>query len=384
MTSPVNLDSLFDNIDTLSEKLAESQKKAAGPKGKTGGGTPNYKNLDMVFIGVPVGSYELKVIADSEGKLVEEIMLHSVKIGASKVTVNCKGEGCEICQRVKKLSDMDNKAAWKFNPYKLTKLLIKIGDVNEGAKSLTPGKVYAAYADEKFLKPLLDSIRTNKKYFKDGLGKMLTASETSPGFLVTSSRAKKRSTYNFQFVDQISIPGIDVKETFGSENFKNSSFGFFRNNFINNKKVEEAVRLLDSLIVNTAKTGAKASDTPPAGGGASDQGKTETPEKSTPQETTTQSTPEVDQNDAATPPFQVDTPVNEVETQAKEAVAQADATTTVSDTVVGGVPVINCKDLGANNLPKCISYFDPNNEMCSSQCQHKRDCLMKAMEAGRI
>lgn len=250
MASP-NLDTLFDSIDTLSEKIAESQKKN-GPKGKSGGGTQNFKNLDMVFIGVPVGSYELKVMTDSEGALVEEVMLHSIKIGNSKVTVNCKGEGCEICQRVKKLDEMGNKAAWKFNPYKLTKLLIKIGDVNEGAKSLKPGQVYAAYADDKFLKPLLDAIRTNKKYFKEGLGKMLTASETSPGFLVTSSRAKKRSTYNFQFVDQISIPGVDVKEVFGSDKFKNGSFGFFRNNFINTKKVEEAVRLLDSLIVNTA------------------------------------------------------------------------------------------------------------------------------------
>jgi hypothetical protein len=376
--SGVNLDNLFDDIEKLSDKISESEKKGGKSGGKSGGsGGQGFKNLDMVFIGIPTGSYELKVMVDSEGKLVEEVMLHTVKVGTGKATVNCKGEGCEICERVKKLDELKNKAAWKFSPYKLSKLLIKIGDVNEGGKGLEPGKVYAAYADEKFLKPLLDAIRTNKKYFKDDLVKMMTASENSPGFLVTASKAKKRSTFNFQFVQQISIPGVNIKEVFGTESFKNTSYGFFRNNFVNQKKFDEAVRMLDSLIVNTAKT----TGTAPAGGGEGGNEGKQDPAPNTPANDNSQQQSSQDDNKSTgsetssstatedkTPPVD-QTPANDVVDQ--------------SQTPTGDI-VINCKDVGEDGNPKCKGYFDPNNEMCSGQCQHKRDCLMMAMDAGRI
>lgn len=357
-----DIDSLFGQIDTMAKDLEQekAQRKKSG-----GGKNIEFKNLEMTFLGAPKGSYEMRVIVDGNGKFSEEINLHTIQIGKEKkITLTCMGESCEICKRQKKLDDLKNKAAWKFRPYKLHKILVKIGDV-PSAKGLNAGQVYIAYIDDKYFKPLIDTITNSKKYFKDDIAKMLTPTERSGGFLVNASTTGKTATYNFNFVPQMVIDAIDVKEIFGYEKYKIENFGYFRNGKVNEDKLKKALQGLDSLILATA--------------GKSAPSTTETKEDKvdTPASNNTSDTPSV--NDEV--PFDADPPSEPVEkVQAEEVVKEAPVVATIDPNNI----VRNSKELKSDGTPQCMSYFDPNNSECSTVCQHKRDCLMATMDAGRV
>lgn len=347
-----SLDDLFNQIDKVADDLNKQATSGGGKKG-TGKGKTNFgKSLDMTFLAAVMGGYELKPFVDSAGKVVEEIYLHTVKTATSKVTITCKGEGCTICALAKKLDDMKNKAAWKFKPYKLNKILVKIGDSQ--TEKLKAGNVYVAYVDDSFFKPMIESIKTNKKYFPTELGKMLHANEDSPGFVVNASSSGKKSSYNFNFISQISIKAIDIKEVFGTETYKLENLGYFRKNYIDPQKLASAESIIQKLIIATAENAA-----------AKKAGTSEEVKK-----------PEV--KDEVKPDVIPDAKVESTTT-----------TTTTTETIAvtevdGSTYPKNSKELDDKGNPLCFGYFDPNSGVCSQECQHKRQCLTVAMDNDRI
>lgn len=360
-----DIDSLFSTIDSIGKDL-EAEKAQRSKKGG-GGGKLEFKNLEMTFLGAPKGSYEMRVIIDGNGKFSEEISLHTIQIGKEKkITITCTGENCEVCKRQKKLDEMKNKAAWKFRPYKLHKILVKIGDV-PSAKGLNPGQVYVAYVDDKYFKPLIDTINNSKKYYKDDIAKMLTPTEKSGGFLVNASTTGKTSTYNFNFIPQMVIDAINIKEIFGYDKYKIENFGYFRNGHVNEEKLKKAISGLDSLILATAgkKVSTTSADPEPESHGEDESN----------QNAETTDHP-VDNN----PPFEPDNKVEKIVAESVDA-----PTAPVVATIDPAKLVRNSKALSdADGKPQCMSYFDPNDSECSASCQHKRDCLLATMEAGRV
>lgn len=347
MSASINIDDLFNQIDQVSEKL---EAKNQGNSGKGGKKKVSFKNLDMTFIAGILGNYEMKLFVDSTGKLSEDIYIHTVKSSTAKVTVPCKGEGCTLCALQQKLEDMKNKAAWKFKPYKLNKFIFKVGDSQ--VSGLKAGTVYVAYADDNYFKPLIDSIRTNKKYFPNELGLMLHAKESSPGLVVNASKTGKKTSYNFNFISTLKINGVNEVEVFGNDHtYKLENLGYFRSNYIDATKLASAESILQKLIIATAEKSVS-------------KDKDSTPEKET---TSTTETPKAETS--------------------SEPVKTEDVPKEAPKEEVNSEPVVIVRDsklLGEDGKPKCFSEFDPNSKACSTECQHKRECLMKAMELGKI
>lgn len=349
-----SLDDLFNQIDKVADDLSKQAPKGDGKKGGAKGKTNFGKSLDMTFLAAVMGGYELKPFIDSTGKVSEDIYLHTVKTATTKVTITCKGEGCTICALQKKLDDMKNKAAWKFKPYKLNKILVKIGDSQ--TDKLKAGNVYVAYVDDAYFKPMIESIKTNKKYFPAELGKMLHADQDSPGFVVNASTSGKKASFNFNFISQIAIKAVDIKEVFGTETYKLENLGYFRKNYIDPQKLASAESIIQKLIIATAENAAAKK------GGTT----TEEPKKTDPV---------------------VEPKTPDVTTVTSDAKVDSTTTTTenISVTQVDGANAPkNSKELGADGNPLCFGYFDPNSGTCSQECQHKRNCLTVAMDNDRI
>lgn len=344
-TGTNSLDALFEQIDQVAENLEKASKASGNKKSKN----TEFKNLDMTFLGAVTGTYEMKPFVDSEGKLVEEIYLHTVKTSTAKVTVPCKGEGCTLCALQEKLDKMKNKAAWKYKPYKTNKILVKIGDSQ--VEALKSGTVYVAYVDDSFFKPLVESIRTNKKYYPNELGSMLQAKESSAGMVVNASRGAKKTSYNFNFIAGLKISAVNEKEVFGHDKYKLENLGFFRKNYINATKLATAESILQKLILATAD---KAVEKKEAEAPKADEVKT-APEEV---QAKTETTPEVK-------------------------VEEPQVTNTIEATQIDP-NIKDPKSVGANGNPNCFGYFDPNSDVCSQNCQHKRLCLLDSMENGRI
>lgn len=340
-----DIDSLFTQIDEMSTKLQNQVNTSTNKTGTTG--NKDFKNVETSFLGGSIGTYEMKVFLDSDGKLFDDVYLHTIKLGNDKATVTCSGEDCPVCARVKKLTDLKNKAAWKFNKYKLNRLLVKIGDLPiGGVNGLKPGTVYLAYVDDKYFKTLIDSIKVNSKYFKDKLALMMDGKSNSAGFLVSASKAKKGVTHNFQFIDQLKISGVSAQEVFGVEKYKLANLGYFRSGFVSADKQKKAVSMLDSLIMNTIKT----------------SGSSNTPVTETKTSNTQDPEPkhvEVEQSDS-----KIDT----VDVSAFDPTSARD-----------------CKVIDpSTNNPTCFGYFETNMEMCTQKCSFKRSCMMEAMDNGTL
>lgn len=357
MSDATNLDDLFAQIDKVAEDLKQTQAsgdKKGGGKGKTNFG----KSLDMVFLAAVMGGYEAKPFVDSTGKVVEELYLHTVKTATAKVTVPCKGEGCTICALQKKLDGMKNKAAWKFKPYKVNKILIKIGDSQ--TDKLKAGNVYVAYVDDSYFKPMIDSIKTNKKYFAESLGDMLQAAKDSAGFVVNASKSGKKSSYNFNFIEKLQIKGVDIKEVFGTESYKLENLGYFRKNYIDPQKLSTAESIINKMILATAEAAAAKK------GG--DSGKTEPDSESKKPVESTETKSDSGNSDSTPAPV-----VEETKIEVKQV-----------DTIDRSSLPKDPKNTDENGDPLCFGYFDPNSQVCSTQCQHKRKCLTEAMNNDRI
>jgi hypothetical protein len=332
-----SLDDLFAQID----EVATSLEKAQQTQGKKKPTDQNFKNLDMVFLATQMGTYELKLFTDSDGKIHEEVFLHTVKTATAKVTVPCKGENCTVCALQQKLDGMKNKAAWKFKAYKVNKILVKIGDSQ--VKTLKAGTVYVAYVDDGYFKPLIESIRTNKKYYPEDLAKMLKATENSAGMVVSATRGAKKTSFNFNFVQPLKIEAVNETEVFGGKSYKLVNQGYFRTNYVDPNKLKTAEGIIQKLILATAEAAAKKAGT---------------------------HVPEPSKTADPLPETKVDSPP----TDAPGIIKTVSVDTSVKDP----------KALDASGKPVCFGYFDPNNDICSTQCQHKRNCLMDAMEHERI
>lgn len=374
----MSLDALFDKIDETASKL-EKQAAANGGKKKTGGGGGgNFKNVDMTFLGMVTGTYEMKFIPDSTGALSEDVLLHSVKTNAGKVTVPCSGEGCSLCAYVDKLEQLKNKGAWKFKPYKTNKIFVKIGDGSQ-SKDLKTGGVYVAYVDDTYFKNLMSTLKNGRKYFEGDIAKMLDPAQASAGILVSASLDKKRITQNFNFINTLSIPALDVKEVFGVENYKLANFGYFRNNYIDANKLATAEGYLKGLLLATAEKAGKKVDLPESSAAAPASGdEKKTDAEPAKQEPVAQQQPDpapVKTEDKVAEP--APTPVaQEVKVEEQKIIAS----TTFNPETDERTNVIP----SGSSHPACFSYFDPTNPVCSSQCASKRECLIKTMDEGRV
>lgn len=339
------MDDLFAQIDDAAQQLAQSGKK---PK-KEAKTKTEFKNADNVFLGSVPGSYELRVLTDSDGKLFDEVYLHTIKTNNDKVTVVCSGDNCPICKLQKQLDDAGHKASWKFRKYKLNKLLVKVGDFNDPeVVGINKNAVYIAYVDDNFLRPLLDSIKNGRKYFEADLAKMLKEPESeSGGFLVGSTRGKK-TTFQFNFVQQLGIKPVSFKEVFGTDTVKLVNQGMFRTSYISEEKVKKASAILTTLLMSHVQN----------------KGISEAQE-----ELVSTSEPEVVASQSV---------VSEVGSlPTSEPVA-----TPVTESPVAVVR--DYKQLGGNGKPLCFGDFDPSSSVCQECPDHKRDCLMDAMANGKL
>ena len=96
------------------------------------------------------------------------------------------------------------------------------------------------------------------KYSRDDIAKMLQISEDSGGFIVKVEGSGRDPNYSFNFLPQLKISGNDPKELFGEDlhDFSLSTQGYFRNNYVNQDKVNQAISYLDQLILDTVDKGA--------------------------------------------------------------------------------------------------------------------------------
>lgn len=344
-----NIDSLFSQIQELGNTETKTSKRSNKPK-------TEFKNVDNAFLNGVLGNYELRVLTDSEGKITEEVHLHTIKTKTDRVTVVCKGEECEICKLQKQLEDAGYGNSWKFRKYSLNKLLVKVGEIPDSSvTSIVPGGTYVAYVDGKFFKPLMNSISSNKKYYEQDLVKMLTKpAEESGGFIVSAAKNGKTTAYQFNFIPTMKINPVDFKEVTGIDNPKLSNLGMFRTNYVNPTKLEKAVGILRTILINHASS--KNPDTPV--------------ESTTPDETATLKNDDSNQESVST----------ELESVKQEVVEHVPESTPTTETL-SSIPVVTESESDGN--PPCFGNFDPAKDECSV-CEQKKPCLMNAMENGRI
>lgn len=343
----VSIDDLFDKIDELSKNMHESQNatKKNGSTQKT-----DFKNLEMTFLGAAKGTYELKIFIDSDGNLSEEVWMHTIKGAKDKVTVTCTGDDCEICKRQAKLESMKNKAAWKYRKYKINKIFVKIGDIQSNeSKSLKPNTPYVAYVDDKYLTPLIDTLKANRKYYKDDIGKMLNATAKSGGLLVTASSTTKSTIYNFNFIPSIEVNGIDPKDVFGSDKYLLANNGYFRNNYVNKDKLAKGIQMMDGLILATADKSVK-----PNNDLAIDPSESGT-----------------DFKDACPEEYYV--------SNSPDPLGSKDGSTPSNNSE----KVLDNSKMSDNGKQVCFTNFDPSSDQCND-CTNKRPCLLETMQLGKI
>lgn len=255
-----DIDALFAQIDNLQSKMDndKSDKKTTSPQ--------EYKNIDMVFLNGEVGTYEIKLLLGSDGNISSPIDMITIKNGNSKVcTVPSKVQqpknpsnlddikDCELRVLQKKIDDTKKrKDSWRWRAYKLNKILIKTGDIVEGNGTLKPHTVYIAYVDDKFLDPLLKTLKNSRKYYESELKSMFDPNEVKGGLLVTASQIKRTRTYNFQFVPQLSFEPTNIDEVFGDlSRMTTSNQGYFRTNYVNEDKYQKGVQFLKSVLVQS-------------------------------------------------------------------------------------------------------------------------------------
>lgn len=307
----MDFEKLLSNLDNMSSQAENRGKR-------------EYHNMDMVFLSGIHGSYEMRCFADNSGEMAEPIRLHTVNTPSGKVTVVCSGDDCEICKRVKKLDDLGYSLAWRFKNYTLYKVFVKFGSLEgEIRNQLKENSVYIAYVNRKYFQALANAISSMAKYNRDDIAKMLQISEDSGGFIVKVEGSGRDTNYSFNFISQLKISGNDPKELFGDDlqDFSLSTQGYFRNNYVNQDKVNQAISYLDQLILDMADKGAMQPAPAPS-----------------------MSAPEVP-------------------------VAPA------SESITGIPAPDRAPDASLPPPPPCYGNFNTENEKCLGDCPHKKSCI---------
>jgi hypothetical protein len=368
------MDDLFAQIDNISSDIKDREAKQSQKKTNNNNNS-NFKNIDSVFLNSVTGNYEFRLLMDSNGEFHEKVKIHSVPgaAGGKKATVVCSGENCELCDKRKQLDELQKglpakqKTAWKYNPYTLIKILIKTGEVPAETTGLKSETVYLAFVDEKYWASLVNAIQTNHKYYSEEIKKMMNHSEASSGFLVSANKVKKSMTYNFNFIQQLKIEGFVAKDVFGVDSFKITNQGAFRNNYINPKKLETAVSIMNSAIMANTKTDGVGTQQPPKEttpeNKDSNEGKSEEPKPDN-----AGSIQEIKQE------VKQDTPA---ETPKEEKIE----VTPVVQAENGEIVIDPTKIDPATGKPFCFSKFDANSEQCTKKCiDPQRECIMAAYQ----
>lgn len=315
----MDFEKLLSNLDTMSSQAENRGKR-------------EFHDMDMVFLSGIHGSYEMRCFADNSGEMAEPIRLHTINTPSGKVTVVCSGDDCEICKRAKKLENLGYSLAWRFKHYTLYKVFVKFGSLEgEVRNQLKENSVYIAYVNRKYFQALANAISSMAKYSRDDIAKMLQISEDSGGFIVKVEGSGRDTNYSFNFIPQLKISGNDPKELFGDDlkDFSLSTQGYFRNNYVNQDKVNQAISYLDQLILDTADKGATVLEA----GFAS-----------------------------ASAPAPTTAPAPEV--------PAAPASESIT-----GIPAPDRAPAPDASLPPCYGKFNTENEKCLGDCQHKKSCI---------
>lgn len=320
----MDFEKLLSNLDNMSSQAENRGKR-------------EFHDMDMVFLSGIHGSYEMRCFADNSGEMAEPIRLHTINTPSGKVTVVCSGDDCEICKRAKKLEDLGYNLAWRFKHYTLYKVFVKFGSLEgEVRNQLKENSVYIAYVNRKYFQALANAISSMAKYSRDDIAKMLQISEDSGGFIVKVEGSGRDTNYSFNFIPQLKISGNDPKELFGEDlhDFSLSTQGYFRNNYVNQDKVNQAISYLDQLILDTVDKGATAIASMTDKGIAAPA-------------------PEAGFASASTPEL---------------------PTAPASESITG-IPAPDRAPAPDASLPPCYGEFNTENEKCLGDCQHKKSCI---------